>query len=63
MTWALWLAAPALATAVSALACWWHGRDERPRRRRPDTAAAMRAHGSYLQALRAAPRGRQRVGG
>jgi hypothetical protein len=47
VAWFYWLSAPVLAASVTALWAWWV---ERPRRR-PDTAAAIRDHGRYLETL------------
>jgi hypothetical protein len=47
MTWAVWLAVPVVATLLAALWTWLRSRP----RRLPDTAASMRAHSAYLDAL------------
>jgi hypothetical protein len=54
--WALWLAAPLVATLVAALVAWWRGRPPAP----PTPAQAMRAHQRYLDALGTPPRQRHR---
>ncbi|MGI8761223.1 MAG: hypothetical protein ACR2LF_08010 [Jatrophihabitantaceae bacterium] len=54
MAWALWLSAPILATAISAMWAWWRARP----RRRLDTPDAMQAHRDYLDALALGVRGR-----
>ena len=54
MTWAVWLAVP---VAVTVLAALWSWARSRPRRL-PDTAASMRAHSAYLEALGASTRDR-----
>lgn len=64
MTWALWLAAPAGATVLTALWAWWRGiRARGPRT--VSTKDAMRAHQDYLDALvtpaRSADRGLDRT--
>jgi hypothetical protein len=45
--WALWLAAPALATMLVAVWTWWRGRATKP----PSAAEAITAHRAYLAAL------------
>ena len=51
MTWALWLAVPIGATALTAvwvwLRGWWSSRGDRPL----GTEAAVRAHSEFLDAL------------
>lgn len=47
MSWAVWLAVPIVATLLAALWSWLRSRP----RRLPDTAASMRAHSAYLDAL------------
>jgi hypothetical protein len=56
MEWALWLAAPLVATVLAALVTWWLGRPPTP----PGPAQAMRAHQRYLDALGTPPRQRDR---
>ncbi|MDT4892937.1 MAG: hypothetical protein QOE97_1972 [Pseudonocardiales bacterium] len=57
MSWALWLAAPLVATALAAIALWLRGR---PARVAP-TDDAINAHQAYLDALTVPARGRIRV--
>lgn len=45
--WALWLAAPAVATMLVAVWTWWRGRATKP----PSAAEAITAHRAYLAAL------------
>lgn len=47
MAWALWLAAPVVATLLAALWSWWRGRVART----PSVHETMRAHRDYLEAL------------
>lgn len=60
MAWAFWLAVPVVATSVAAVLIWLTARRARPSGR-PDTAAAMRAHQDYLDALAVPARGSYRV--
>jgi hypothetical protein len=55
--WALWLAAPLVATLLAALVTWWRGRPPTI----PNPAQAMRAHQRYLDALGTPPRQRDRL--
>ena len=45
--WALWLAAPAVATMLVAVLTWWRGRATKP----PSATEAITAHRAYLAAL------------
>jgi hypothetical protein len=59
MTWALWLAAPAVATVLAALWSWWRSMRARGPRR-VTTKDSMRAHQEYLDALVAPARSSER---
>jgi hypothetical protein len=50
VSWLLWLSAPVVAGAGTAVWAWWSGWRERPHRA-PSTARAVRAHDRYLEAL------------
>ena len=56
VAWAVWLSIPLLATVLAALWAWVRGRPPAPL----DTAAAIRAHQSYLEALTVPARGTAR---
>jgi hypothetical protein len=47
LSWAIWLAAPAVVTLLAALVLWWRARPE-PRLR---TAQTISGHRAYLEAL------------
>jgi hypothetical protein len=57
MSWALWLAAPLLATAIVAIWSWLRGRPSRV----PESDEAVLAHQQYLDALIVPARGTARV--
>ncbi|MDP9116232.1 MAG: hypothetical protein M3O28_03000 [Actinomycetota bacterium] len=57
MSWAWWLAAPAGATAIVAVAVWWLGRPARA----VSTDESMQSHNAYLAALVVPARGVARV--
>jgi hypothetical protein len=50
MDWAIWLSVPITATTLAAIGTWWQGRRARAAANL-DTAASMRAHAEYLEAL------------
>jgi hypothetical protein len=57
MSWAMWLLAPLVPTALAAIALWLRGR---PARTAP-TDDAIKAHQAYLDALVVPARGQARV--
>ena len=56
MSWAVWLLAPVVLTALAALVSWWRHRPARP----PSTARAMREHEQFLDALVQSARSKDR---
>ena len=56
MTWAVWLLVPVGLTVLAAIASWLRHRPAR----RPDTAAAMREHAEFLDALARSARSGER---
>lgn len=56
MTWAYWLAAPVVATALASAWSWLRSRPETT----PTTGQAMRQHADYLDALAETARSKDR---
>ena len=51
MAWAIWLAAPVVATMLAAVWAWFRGWRVRRAARPPSTEQSVREHSAYLDAL------------